>query len=456
MLDILGIVFFGLMGLSIMVFIHELGHFIAAKSCGVGVEIFSLGWGNKLIGFERKGTVYQISWFPFGGFCKMKGELMKENWSDEDFQKAKSEDGTYLGSAWWKKMIISISGPLGNVLLALVVFSIMALIGNDIKTSSNKILLMSDISSNQGELRPADKAGLQSGDRILAIDDEEVTTFYEITSAITDRGGVEMVLKVDREGDIFELTIKPQYDEEAKRYLVGITEFIEPVVDKVMHGKPAEALGIQPGDRIVEINDHEINYAGDINKELFQQDTLIITVLRNGQTTELVQPNLKFDPETQELGIRFNSIVQRTQALNPVEAVMMGFTRTTNTFRLIIQSFALLFSGGVKNPTDVIAGPIRMTQMIGSETVSYFSLSFGEGISFFFELICILSIFIGVMNLLPIPALDGGQIVLAAILALGKEKIGLKFLYRYQMVGFSIVVILLFFAVFSDIFHFFT
>ena len=139
---------------------------------------------------------------------------------------------------------------------------------------------------------------------------------------------------------------------------------------------------------------------------------------------------------------------------NPFTAFIKGIEKTIEVLGLIFESFAVLFRFGVKNVSDVVAGPVRITQMVGQQALSGFSVGIGEGFSNFFNFICLISVLLGFMNLLPIPVLDGGHIILALIMGV-KKSMGPKFVMRYQLVGLSIIVMLTILAVFSDIFYFF-
>ena len=162
------IIVFGVIGFGIMVFVHELGHFLAAKRVGIQVETFSLGWGRKLVGFDYKGTNYRISMIPFGGYCRMKGE---------DPFRAEEADGKggFFAAAPWKRIVVSAAGPTANVLFAVLVLTMIWWIGFKTYTESNRIVLASEypLSGIQGET-PASRAGLQTGDRITAVDGKTI------------------------------------------------------------------------------------------------------------------------------------------------------------------------------------------------------------------------------------------------------------------------------------------
>jgi regulator of sigma E protease len=154
-----------------------------------------------------------------------------------------------------------------------------------------------------------------------------------------------------------------------------------------------------------------------------------------------------------ETGIRFRRLQFRSPKYNLFTAFVRGAEQTVEVLGLIIQSFAILFRVGVEDVSDVVAGPIRITQMVGQQAVSGFSVGFGAGMSNFFNFICLISVLLGFMNLLPIPVLDGGHIILALIMGI-KKSMGPRFVMRYQLVGFSIILMLTVLAVFSDIFYF--
>ncbi len=158
----IGIFVLGLIGLGIMVFVHELGHFVAAKANGVGVETFSLGWGPRMVGFKRGGTVYQISWFPIGGFCKMKGEITPgvAGGGPAPVGAEEGNGGSFNTAAPWRRIVISAAGPVSNLVFAAIILSLIWWAGFSVPSYDNRIVLATDYAAQpSAEVPPVPRPG---------------------------------------------------------------------------------------------------------------------------------------------------------------------------------------------------------------------------------------------------------------------------------------------------------
>jgi regulator of sigma E protease len=456
MIDTIIIIVFGIFGLSLLVLIHELGHYFAARICGVQVEKFSIGFGKKIAGFTRKGITYQVSWFLLGGYCKLKGEMSKPDFTEEDFQKAKHEKGSFLAASLIKKIIIVAAGPLANIIFAALVFGMIAFAGYTMEKTSTKIVLQTDFPmENSRTITAARDAGLKTGDVIIAIDGKETTYFDDLLQMVSMSGGKKLQFTIKRGDDILTIPITPVEVKEEYVSRIGIFQWIDPVIGSVKKGKPADKAGLKKGDIILSVNQTDIEHAIAFKYILLQKpENINIRFERNGEEKNTVLiPDYKGNT-IQDPGIRFKRLLVPSPRYDLFTAFIKGVEKTGEIFWLIIKSFGILFHFGVRDVSDVVAGPIRITQMVGEQALFGFDISFGTGISSFFNFICIISIILGFMNLLPIPVLDGGHIILAIIMGI-KKTMGPKFVMRFQLVGFSIIVMLTILAVFSDISYFF-
>ena len=227
----------GIIGLSVMVLIHEFGHFLAARMFGVEVLKFSVGMGPKLYGRKIGKTEYLISALPLGGYCQMKGE--------EDFVKAMElkakridgSEGSLYGIAPWKRMVIAFAGPFFNLVSAMLLFIIINLSGYTIETTDNRIILASDFTGKAD--MPADAAGLQTGDRITAVNGQPTEYFYQILEAAALHAGEELTLSVDRHGDLLTINVTPQLNPKTGGGVIGVYNFQPAEIDKVRTGSPA-------------------------------------------------------------------------------------------------------------------------------------------------------------------------------------------------------------------------
>ena len=443
-------IFFGVIGLGIMIFVHELGHFLAAKANGVAVEVFSLGWGRRLIGFDHRGTSYQISWLPLGGYCKMKGDAaLREAWRlghDEYLQ----EQGSFFSAAAWRRIVIIAAGPLANLVFALLVLSLIWWVGFRIDSPGNRIVSAADYTLDEvaGET-PATAAGLLTGDRIVSIDGHQIVNFQEIRQRIGAAPEQTLALVVERDGNLLATAITPELDASTLAGRIWVYPWIDPVLVVDAAG-PAAAAGLRTGDRIVAVNDVPVRHSIDVVEQLQRNaGVLQLTVDRGGsqQTVALALP-----PPPQDAGFGFVVPQSRSPRLTPFEALAEGANQTGRTIGLTVSGVGLLFRGG--NTQNAVAGPLRITYYVGRAATDGFERGIGTGLVQFFRLLCLISIVLFMMNLLPLPALDGGHIALYTIELVRGRPLRPAIVYRIQALGFSLLLMLALTVTLSDILFF--
>jgi regulator of sigma E protease len=455
-------VLLGVIGLGVMVFVHELGHFVAAKMNGVGVEVLAFGWGPKLVGFTYKGTSYQISWFPIGGYCKMKGELVPgiagggPNAAAE-VSKAPAP-GTFLAAAPWRRILISAFGPLFNLAFALVVFALIWGIGFSVYSSDNRVILAADYTLDKfSQTLPAVAAGLKTGDRIIEIDGRPVEKFQDILEAVSIAPGKNLSMRVQRSVNdapqTLQVSIIPQLDKDTGAARIGIYAWIDPVVRNVAQGSASALAGLRTGDLIREIGGRPIRNTMDIYQALASKPAKVsVSFDRGGEgaTTSLVF--VYDDKGNPNLGLGFRSNVYRSPRLGFGGALLKSAEETWSTVTLTVKGIGLLFQG-IKL-RNAVAGPLRIGYYIGEAATSGFALGFGAGVVSFFRLLAFLSVVLFLMNLLPIPAMDGGQIVLFVVEIARGRAVRSRLIWRLQLIGFSILILLFLSVTFSDILFF--
>ena len=440
-------IIFGDVGFGIMVFVHELGHFIAAKQVGIGVEVFSLGWGKKIVGFDYKGTNYRISMLPFGGYCKMKGE-------DPYSLQEQREDGSFFEARPWKRIVTSAAGPMANVLFAVLVLALIWWTGFDVHTDGNRIVLVSDYSFDDfSELPPATQAGLKTGDRIIAIDGQPVNHFQDLLKTVATAPNEELVLTILREDRQLQIALTPQLDLDTGAGRIGVYAWRDPIADKVDSGGSAALAGLQRGDLIVAAGGQPVRHTIDFYQQLGDRpETLEIRYRRDG--TE-INATLVLDYDEQgiaKLGLNFAVDVYPSQSVGPIGALRKGIEESWDTFLITVKGIGLLFQG--VNLRNAVAGPLRITYYVGSVATSGFSIGFAEGIVSYFRFLCLLSIVLFIINLLPIPGLDGGQILVFTLEILRRKPLQPKVIARIQMISFSFIILIAVAVTFSDILFF--
>lgn len=438
----------GLAGLGIVVFVHELGHLIAAKLVGIDVEVFSLGWGRRLAGFTFKGTEYQVSVFPIGGFCKMRGEESLRTAWQEEADRIPREPGSFFGASPLQRIFVAISGPAVNLLFAVVAFAIMWGFGFSFETFPNRIVLASEYSD---ETFPSDEAGLQTGDVIVRIDDQSIVSFRDIQQTVARKPEERLTVTVRRDGRELTVTLEPRLNPQTGAGQIGVYPWVEPVVGSVEEASSGDAAGLRPGDRILSVNGEEVEHSLAFMEAVGDSARPVdVTVSREGRRIETtIVPGV--DPESgrPDIGIAFAPMVIDTPDYGFVQAIGRGINETVDTLVLSVRSIGLLFRG--VDVTQAVAGPLRITYIVGEVATSGMATGLGEAVRSFFSFLSVLSVALFIMNLLPIPVLDGGQILLYAIEGISRRPLKPKIVYRYQMVGTIIVFTLIAFALLGDV-----
>ncbi|MDR2097148.1 MAG: RIP metalloprotease RseP [Spirochaetaceae bacterium] len=443
----------GLVGLGIVVFVHELGHFIAARLSGIDVEAFSVGWGKPLIAKKIGGVEYRLGMFPIGGYCKMRGENeFAEAW--ENGQNGVAQDaGTFLGARPQARIFVAFSGPLFNLLFAMLVFTVIWGAGFEFTTMDNRIVLVSDVFP--GESYPAERAGLKTGDRIIEINGKKVENYRDIQGLIVVNAKKELhftVLREDSEGksQTVNLSIEPEMEKSSGAGRIGVYFWADPVIESVAPGSPAESAGLQAGDRILSVNGEPFPYSVALLKILgggTRPGSLSIEAERGGGTVgmELAVPEDSAAP----IGIAWQAIKYRTPRYSIPGAVAKGFSEMWDTLAVSVRSLALLFRG--VDLTKAVSGPVRVTYMAGEIAADSFSQNAVTGLRSTANFLALISIALAVMNLLPLPVLDGGAIVLFLIEMARRRPLHPRFIAAYQTAGIVLIGALMLFAVFGDI-----
>ncbi|MFO7849651.1 MAG: RIP metalloprotease RseP [Spirochaetia bacterium] len=446
----------GLLGLGIVVFVHELGHFLAAKASGITVEAFSLGWGKPILRRTWKGTEYRIGILPLGGYCKMKGEELFKKALEDKQDKIYEEEGSLFSAPVGKRLITYLAGPAFNFIFSILVLSLIWFIGFSVETFENRVILISEYPSLfEDREYPSDKAGLQTGDRIVEIAGQEVDTYSDIRQIIAKSPEEKLPVTVKRDQRTVSLTISPELDKSTGAGQIGVAAWIEPVIDTVEDGSSAETAGLQPGDRITSVAGEETDHYLDIFKALSdtpEKSSLTYTREGSSRTTEIA-PAYE-EGGNPNLGISFRKIEDKSPRLGPFSSIARGTAESVETFALTIKGIGLLFSG--VDVKQAVSGPIRITYLVGEVATTSLSGGIGSGLITLFRFLSFLSVALCFGNLLPIPALDGGFIVLSLVELVKGTSVSPKTFYRYQTVGFFIVIIILFFTTFGDITYLFS
>ncbi len=426
-----------ILGLSLLVFLHELGHFLAARAFGIRVEkfyIFFDAWGFKLLSFKKGDTEYGIGWLPLGGYVKIAG--MVDESLDTGQLNTTPEHWEFRTKPAWQRLIVMLGGVTVNALLGVVIFAGMLMYWGE-KYIPNEALKYGIVASPI-----AREIGLRHGDKLLTINHKAVERFDEIVSSEVLLGN-EVVLEVNREG-VTE-TIKIPADFTARLLEEDKSLFVSPrlpfTVGEITKGMPAAEAGLQEGDKIIRVNNAEIAYFNDVQEALKAGagKEAAITVVRGTDTLLLTTTiteagTLGFFPVVEELEIGYKQYGLLDGV--PAGAVMAWKVITDN-----IKGFGKIFSGDIPVEKS-LGGPIAIAKkMYGGEWDWYrFWMTTG-----------LLSMILAFMNLLPIPALDGGHVVFLLIEMVVRRPLPEKVLLVAQYVGMVILISLMVFAFGNDI-----
>lgn len=442
--------------LGILIFFHELGHFLVARLFGVGVEKFSLGFGPRLFGRTVGITDYRISAIPLGGYVKMVGDEPDADLAPE------LVPVSFTHKHVFKKMLIVAAGPFFNLLLAVLIYAgFFYFIGTeDIRPVVNHVT----------QAGPADQAGLRAGDRVIAVDGQPVASWSDINRLIADAKGREVRVRVSRDETVSDVAVKPQ-TKMAKDILGDDTPFydagfsglppLKAVVGDVADGYPAQKAGLRKGDRIIAINDRPVDSWNTMKTIISQSkgDPLTLQVLRGqDQLTVDIMPVLTSEEnllgekvDSYRIGISTPGITipeedRITIKRGLLGAVVESVEQTSQISRLTLLSIVKLIKGTVS--TKTLGGPIMIAEMAGQQAKA--------GLTNLIFFIAVLSINLAVLNFLPIPVLDGGHMMFFLIEAVIGRPINMRMREIAQQAGIFILILLMIFVFYNDIMRVFS
>lgn len=401
---------------SVIVLVHEYGHYKVARNVGIKVEEFAIGMGPLLYKKEKNGVIYSIRAIPIGGFCKMEGE-------EEDIKSKTS----FSNKTVWQRFKVIAAGPIMNFILALVLFIIIAL---SFGVAGNTIDIIDENSNEYA-------AGLRTGDKILSVNGKNAYIWEDIYYEITNVENDSYTVGIERNGETKELNIKNNY-----RKLVGITSTIvngetTTTVSPSDMNSPAYKAGIKDGDKVIKINDVPVNTWDELTNQInVGENSLIkITVDRDGKVLEFEAT------PTNQISVRYNTKIEKSF----MTALASSAYKTVYYIRLMFDVIIKLITGQLGS--DAVGGPVMVISMVGEAAKS--------GLLSVLNLAAFISINLGFMNLLPIPALDGSKLVFLIIEAIRGKAIPIEKEGFVHFVGFVLLITLMIFITYKDILRLF-
>ena len=440
--------------LGVIIGFHELGHFLAARKFNVHVIRFKIGFGKTLVSrFDKRGTEFSIGLLPLGGYVQMLGEDNPIQGKDSDPGNY-SEEISYPQASLGARAIITAAGPIANFVLAVIAYFLIFMIG--VKDLVPIVGAVNDDSL-------AMQAGIEVGDRIVSIDNKEVVSLKDLNTLLALRIGETGSILVNYKKPNSDLkysesvNIENWLSSELDQSIIssfGILPFIPPIVSSVQVGSPADKSGIESGDQIIRVGDNVIRTWYELVEEIssIPDKETLLTIKRNGTSFSVPA---SIGSVQDELGMKIGRIGIARISSNeempdeflvitkkgPIESFALGIKETYNFTVLILDSIGKMITGSIS--AENIGGPIQIAVLSGSAAKA--------GLVSFISMIALLSINLGLVNLLPVPILDGGQLVLIAAEKIKGSPLSPGFIEFAYRIGLLLVIGLMAFAVFNDI-----
>ena len=410
--------------LGFLIFIHELGHFTVAKLCKVKVNEFAIGFGPTIWKKQGKETKYALRLIPLGGFVSMEGEDEESN-----------EEGSFSKASIPRRMAIVVAGATVNIIFAVIVYFILV--------STSGTFISNEI-DNTIEGYAAKEAGLESGDRIVKINDEEIKSKYDLDEVMEKNNGEELNIQVQRDDEILDFNIKPT---EVKSKVTGIYLDDEAKIITMDKGSSAEKAGIENNDEILKINGQDVNGSSDKVIEILNQEQMENTNEDNNEPIKITvkrgtaEVTLDLVPEI--VSNYYLGINMKYAKDSLINRCINGWMETKVFVFSIFDNLKQLFTGNVG--LDQMMGPVGISEVVANT----------NGFREFIEMMALISLSLGVTNLLPIPALDGGKLLILLIELVRRKPLKQQTEINIQLIGFAILIGIFLMVTYNDILRIF-
>jgi regulator of sigma E protease len=416
--------------LGVLIFVHELGHFLVARWHGVRVHTFSLGFGPKLLKFRRGDTEYCISAVPLGGYVKLAGETVEEARTGAPDE--------FLSKSKWVRFQVYLAGPIMNILLAIVVLAVVFAQEADIPTYEQAAPVIGQVAPDS----PAASAGLRPGDQILSVQGRPVATWDQLMLEVLPRASQALSLSVLRDGQPIELSVTPDSRGRYQLGDLGVRPVLRPEIRGVTPGDPAERAGFRKGDVILAVGDERAptqervieriqNGANTPLTFVVERDgsPLTITVVPQGAPGAALIGVIVVSHEVEEVDLNFFQALSMSVERNWENALLIG-----RTLRGLVTR---------DTPVSQLMGPVGIADLSGAAAQA--------GILSLLNLMAMISLNLGLLNLMPVPVLDGGHIAILAVEGLARRDLSVRVKERILMAGAAVIVLLMVTVIYNDI-----
>jgi regulator of sigma E protease len=414
---------------GILVFVHEFGHFFMAKLVGIRVDVFSFGYGKRLFGFKKGDTDYRVSLIPMGGYVKFPGEDVYEEGREVG-------PGDFMAAKRWQRLLTILMGPIMNILLAIVLVAAINMVGAPVLVYQSQAPVIGWVEPDS----PAEKAALQIDDEILSIDGQRTETWSDVELAVGTKPKRTIKLEVKRGDEILNVDLLTEGKTIHEMGYAGFFGKILTEIRMVVPGDPAEKAGFKPGDLILEIDGQPIYFIQFLEKIKNSPDIELNFRIRRGE--EIldipVVPRLKGD-------IGWIGITPGIESVEESLSFFVAFGQSVKdnmrlTF-LVINFIKDLMTG--EATARQLGGPIEIANL------SYTAMRMG--LLALMSWIALISLQLGIINLFPIPVLDGGQILVILLEGLFRRDFSPKVKQIVMQIGFAIFIVLIVFIILNDV-----
>jgi regulator of sigma E protease len=424
MIDFFVTIGYFLIALGVLVFVHELGHFLVAKRAGIRVERFSLGYPPKLIGFQWGETEYCISWIPFGGYVKVAGM------ADVGEEEATGAEWEFPSKSVGVRMAVIVAGPLMNFLFAFVLFAfVYGAFGIDTVDSTV-------IRPEAGSV--AETAGLQHGDTVLDVNGKPVDNAHELLKALEANLSLGPSLTIERDGSMRTVELPP-----ATEGAYGIRVMLPTKVGSADPGTPAEGIGLQRGDRVSAVDGTPVASWSEMRKLISArpEESIMLSWERDSVImTAAIIPEERMDGDQRIGVIGIRPFEAGSIEVSLWEATELGAVSVYTSSYLILEFVGSIFED---SRYKELGGPIRIARM-ADDTAEM-------GLKYFLRFLALLSVNLGVLNLLPIPVLDGGHLTFLTLEAILRRPPSVRQREVSQQIGMVIILFIMVAVTFNDL-----
>lgn len=418
--------------LGVLIFVHELGHFLAAKRVGIRVLKFQLGFNPTILSVKRGDTEYGLGALPLGGYVKMAGD------SPDETLTGRSDE--FLSKSKWERFQVLIMGPTMNLLLALVVTAIVLYRGAEVPAYQDMPPVVGTVMAGS----PAAKSDLQPGDRILVVADRNVDTWEQFFIAIGSRPNRETSLTIQRDGREMERVVTPVVPPGQSRFEIGdigVLPAVHPHLQSVSPGEPGERAGLKAGDVILAVDGQPITFSTQLREAIAKhpEQPITLAILR-----DLAQQNITVTPARRgDIGLLGVLLGDETRSFKPgpLEAIVLSAKRNVESAGLIFQTVWGLITRET-SPRQLM-GPVAIAQLSGeSAQLGWIPL---------LSLMAAISLNLGLLNLLPIPILDGGHIFIMALEGVARRDFSARVKEKMLLAGFVLLMMLMVTVIYNDL-----